>query len=153
MLVIDESGKSLGVLPLMEALKLALEKGLDLIEVSPYAKPPVARIISFDKYRYQQEKKLKKQKAAQKNLEMKRIQISARAAKNDLEIKAKKLNEFLEEGHPVEIMLVLRGREKANRDWAFEKLKEFADLIRPDSKIISEPRFGMKGIVMQVAKS
>ena len=152
MLVIDEAGKSLGTLPKDEALKLAREKGLDLIEVSPNAKPPVARIISFDKYRYQQEKKVKKQKSSQKNLGLKQIQISARAAKNDLQIKAKKVNGFLEEGHLVEVLLVLKGREKANRDWAFEKLKEFANLILSDAKVVSEPKFGARGITIKVAK-
>ena len=153
MLVIDETGASLGVLKREQAFQLAQEKGLDLIEVSPNTQPPVAKIMSFDKYRYQQEKKLKKQKAAQKNLGVKRIQISARVAKNDLEIKAKKANKFLAEGHPVEIVLVLKGREKANRDWAFKKLEEFVHLINPDTKIISQPKFTMRGITMQVAKS
>lgn len=153
MLVIDDAGVSLGVLKREEALQLAQEKGLDLIEVSPNTQPPVAKIMSFDKYRYQQEKKIKKQRAAQKNLGMKQVQISARAAKNDLEVKARKANEFLAEGHPVEIVLVLKGREKANRDWAFEKLKEFVHLISSDCKVISDPKFTMRGIIMQVMKS
>lgn len=152
MMVIDESGQNIGLLSKKEALNLAQKKNLDLIEVSPLSKPPVARIISFDKYRYQQEKKLKKQRTSQKINTWKRIQISARAAKNDLEIKAKKANQFLDEGHPLEIVLVLHGREKYNRDWAMGKLKEFLLFIYPQHKILTPPKFFGRGIIMQIVK-
>jgi len=139
-------------MPREAALKLAQEKNLDLIEIAPPAKPPVAKIINFDKFRYQKEKELKKQKATQKIGELKQVQISARAAQNDLEIKAKRLQELLDEGHKVEILLVLRGREKYNREWARYKLKEFFKLITQEYKVISEPKFGGKGLMMQIAK-
>lgn len=125
---------------------------LDLIEISASAKPPVAKIISFDKFRYQKEKEAKKQKATQKISELKRIQLSARAAKNDLEIKVKKLEEFLDKGHKVEIFLRLRGREKYNRNWARYKLEEFLKMISVEYKITLEPRFGGQGLVMQISK-
>ena len=152
MVVIDESGKNLGLLSKKDALALAQKTNLDLIEVSPLSKPPVVRIMSFDKYRYQQEKKLKKQRTAQKINNWKRVQISARAARNDLEIKAKKANLFLEEGHPLEIVLVLHGREKYNRDWAMAKLKEFLLLIYPQYKVLTHPKFFGRGIIMQITK-
>lgn len=150
--VIDEAGANLGVLPLQEALKLAKEKGLDLIEIAPSAQPPVAKIISFDKYRYQEEKKLKKQKAQQKIQELKRVRISGRAARHDLEIKANKVNEFLKAGHVVEVQLTLRGREKAHKDWAKEKLMEFLKIIDPDHKVIMEPKFVGRGFNVQIVK-
>jgi translation initiation factor IF-3 len=134
------------------ALNLAKEKGLDLIEISPLAKPPVSRIISFDKFRYQQEKKLKQQKLKQRGGELKQVQISVKAARNDLEIKAKKVNEFLAKGDRVEIILVLRGREKFNKDWAREKFNEFIKMIDPEHKVVMEPKFGGRGMVMQVIK-
>lgn len=152
MRVIDENGENIGVMPLDAALKLAIEKGLDLIEIAPTAKPPVAKIISYDKFRYQKEKELKKQKASQKASELKQVQISARAAKNDLETKAKKLIEFLNEGHKAEILLVLRGREKYNREWAKQKLNEFLQIINIEYKITMEPKFAGKGLIMQIAK-
>lgn len=148
----DEAGKNLGVMSKEAALKLAEVQGLDLIEVSASAKPPVARIMSFDKFRYQEEKKRKKQQAHQKNLEMKQVQISIRSAKNDLEIKAKKIEEFLTKGHPVVIVMVLRGREKANRDWARFKLDEFLKIIPIEYHKIMEPRWGGRGLTVQVAK-
>ncbi|MBI5079312.1 translation initiation factor IF-3 [Candidatus Wolfebacteria bacterium] len=150
MRVLDEKGQNIGVMPLEAALKLAAEKGDDLIEVVPTAKPPVAKIISFDKFRYQKEKEFKKQKAGQKVSELKRIQISVKAAKNDLEIKIKKLKEFLEDGDKVEILLVLRGREKYNRDWARLKLEEFLKMIDVEYKITMAPKFGGKGMIAQI---
>ena len=150
--VIDEAGENLGVLPLAEALKMAKEKGLDLIEIAPTAKPPVGKIMSYDKYRYQETKKLKKQRAGTKTQELKGVRISARAAEHDLQIKANKVNEFLDGGDVVEIQLVLRGREKANRDWAKQKLLEFVKMINPEHKILLEPKYSFRGFNMQVVK-
>jgi len=148
--VVGEKGENLGIMPLGEALKLAESRGLDLIEIAASAKPPVAKIISFDKFRYQKEKELKKQKTSQKASELKQIQISVRAAANDLKIKAQKIDKFLGEGHKVEIVLRLRGREKYNKDWARYKLEEFLKLITVEHKTILEPRFGGQGLVMQI---
>ena len=151
--VIDEAGEYIGVLSLSDAMKLATEKGLDLIEVAPLAKPPVAKIISFDKYRYQEEKKFKKQRASEKTQELKQVRISGRAASHDLEIKAKKANEFLKDGHMVEIHLAMRGREKANKDWAKEKLLEFVKtMIDPDHRVIADAKFGGRGFSMKIVK-
>ena len=139
-------------MPLEAALKLAKEKELDLIEISATAKPPVARIISFDKFRYQKEKEFKKQKSAKKVSGLKGIRFGARAAHNDLEIKARKVEEFLNGGHRVEIMLVLRGREKYNRNWARHKLDEFLKVIKGEYKITAEPKFGGRGLTLQISK-
>lgn len=150
--VVDETGANLGVISLEEALKLAKSKELDLIEIAPTANPPVAKIISFDKFRYQKEKEFKKQKASQKTSELKQVQISLVAAKNDLEIKIKKLEEFLNDGDKVNIVLVLKGREKYNRSWARHKLEEFLKMIPIEYKIIVEPKFMGRGLMMQIAK-
>ncbi len=150
--MLDSEGKSLGIMTKEAALKLAQEQGLDLIEIAPSAKPPVARIISFDKYRYLQEKKIKQQRAQQKVQEMKQVQVSVREAPHDMQIKAERANKFLAEGNIVEIILVMRGREKANKDFAREKLAEFLKMISPENKVLMEPRLGFKGFVMQIAK-
>lgn len=151
-MVVDENGHSLGVLPLTKALEEARSRGLDLIEVSPMAKPPVARIMSFDKHRYEEEKKLKKQKAKQRGQGMKQVQISVREAKHDLERKARLANEFLGEGNQVEIFLFLRGREKANKDFARGKIMEFQKMITPEHKVLSTAQFTGRGFSMIVAK-
>ncbi len=142
----------MGVLSRDEALRLAAEKDLDLIEIAPLAKPPVAKIINYDKFRYQKEKEFKKQRLGQKEGGMKQVRIGARSAKNDLEIKTKQIEKFFEEGSKVEIMLVLKGREKYNRDWAFMKIKEFLGLIPSEYKVIVEPKFAGRGIITQIAK-
>ena len=152
MRVIDEEGNNLGALSRQDALNLAQDKGLDLIEISPNANPPVAKIMSFDKYRYQEEKKLKKQRAQQKGQELKQVRISARAAEHDLQVKAKKVNEFLKGGHNVEIQLFLRGREKANKDWAKQKLLDFLKVIDPEHKVLLEPKYSGRGFNMQITK-
>ena len=150
--IIDEAGNNLGVMPLEAALKLSIEKGLDLIEIAAAVKPPVAKIISYDKFRYQKEKEFRKQKAIQKTGEFKQIRISVRAAKNDLEIKVKKIEEFLNDGHKIEIVLALRGREKYLKDWARQKMDEFLKMIGAEYKIIIEPKFGGKGLITQITK-
>ncbi len=139
-------------MPREAALKLAESKGLDLIEIASTIKPPVAKIISFDKFRYQKEKEIKRQRSTQKVTELKHVRISARAAKNDLGIKAKKVEEFLNEGNKVEIMLLLRGREKYNRDWAHYKLGEFLKFITIEYRTETEPKFIGQGLIMQIIK-
>jgi translation initiation factor IF-3 len=150
--VVDEKGENLGILKTEEALRLAEEKELDLIEVAPQAKPPVARITSFDKFRYQREKEEKKQRLGEKHKELKQIRITPRAALNDLQVKAKKTDEFLEEGHKVELNLYLRGREKANKNWGLDRLSDFLKLIKVPYRVTMEPKRGGRGFVMQINK-
>lgn len=150
--MIGASGENLGVMPREKALELVKHgEGIDLIEISPSAKPPVARLMSFDKYRYMQEKAEKKARLAQKTAELKQIQISVRAAKNDFLIKAKQMDKFLEEGHNVDVMMRLRGAEKYNKPRAFEKLEEFMKMITIEHKRLGEPKFGGRGMMMPVA--
>jgi translation initiation factor IF-3 len=139
-------------LKLADALRVAEEKKLDLIEIAPQANPPVARIMSFDKFRYRQEKEEKKQKQARRGREMKQVRISPRAALNDLQIKARLAEEFLKEGLRVEINLFLRGREKTNKDWNFQKLREFLDMIKIPYQVTMEPKMSGRGLVTQIVK-
>jgi translation initiation factor IF-3 len=150
--VIGAQGENLGVMPREQAQKTAQEQGLNLIEVAPLAKPPVCRIMSFDKYRYEAAKKEREERARQKNLEPKQIQISVREAKHDLELKAKKIDGFMAHNHPIVIVMTLRGREKGNRDFAKEKLGEFLKLIATPFQVITELRPGGRGLVMQIVK-
>ena len=150
--VIGADGENFGVLSRDEALEKARKAGLDLIEIAPNAKPPVARVMSFDKYRYQKEKEERKERKAQRGSGLKQVQISVRAAPNDLQIKLKRLEEFLAEGHPVEIRLRLRGREKGNKDWARKKLDEFLAMIQTEHKIANPPKWGGMGLAVQIVR-
>ena len=150
--VLDEAKQNLGVMQRDEALALAASKGVDLIEVVAEAVPPVVRLMSFDKFRYEREKAVKKERREQKGAELKQIQISARAAENDLKIKLKKLEKFLAEGHPIEIHLRLRGREKYLKDWAREKMNAFIRMIATEHKVIDPPKFAGRGMTAQIVK-
>ncbi len=150
--VLDEQGEALGVMSRDEALALARERGVDLIEIVAGATPPVTKLISFDKYRYQREKAIKKERAAQKNSGGKQIQISAKAALNDLQTKLRKLEEFLNEGHQVEVQMRLRGREKYNQPWARGKLEEFLKMITSEYKIVSPIQPGGRGLQVHIIK-
>ena len=153
--VIDEQGQNLGVLDKDTALKMAEERGLDLIEAVPTATPPVGRIGSYDKFRYQKEKEKKKeeQAKAQAKDDIKHVRIGLKSARNDLLIRAKQIDEFIKEGYKVEILLKLRGREKANKEWAREKLEEFLELITEDIRIMSSPKAGGTGFTVQISKN
>lgn len=150
--VVDEKGENIGVMKKEEALAKAMNAGLDLIEIAPQAVPPVARIMSFDKWRFLRDKEEKKAKLAQKQKELKRVQISARIAENDMAMRAKQAEKFLSGGHKVEIHLRLRGREKANKDWALGKLKGFIETITVPFQVTMEPRQGGRGYIMQITK-
>jgi len=150
--VLDETGENLDVMPTSNALALAKEKGLDLIEIAAQAKPPVARIISFDKFRYQKEKEEKKQHKSQNTSELKHVRITPRAADHDLELKLKKINEFLEKGHRVEVNLFLKGREKAHKDWGRKKMQEFMAKIEIPYITTMQPKYAGRGFVTQIAK-
>lgn len=127
--------------------------GIDLIEISPTAKPPVARLMSFDKYRYMQGKADKKARLARKTAELKQVQISIRAARNDLMIKVKQLEKFLGEGHPVDVVMRLRGREKYDKPRALAKLDEFLRMVTTvEYKKLGEPRFGGRGVMVPIAR-
>lgn len=127
--VIDEKGEQLGVMATPAALKLAQEKGLDLIEVSPNANPPVAKIVDFGKYLYQQEKSGKKKQKKSANQETKIVRIGLKTGEHDLQVKSALVDKFLEKNNKVRIEIFLRGREKAFRPLAREKLTAFMSYV------------------------
>ncbi len=149
--VIDELDENLGVMKLGDALKLAKEKGMDLVAINEVAVPPITKIIAYDKFRYQQEKMEKKRRAAQRAVGgSKQIQISVREQKNDLQMKIGRIVDFLGEGHPVEILMQLRGREKGNMQFARGKLNEFLGMITVPYKPMGPIGPGGRGGLMIV---
>ena len=128
--LIDDTGNSFGVVETGKALEMARVKDLDLVEIAPHANPPVAKIIDFGKYLYQQEKQIKQQKAKQKTSELKLIKIGLSISEHDALVKIKKLEKFLEEGDKVKIDMFLRGRERANKEFARERFQHFLSMIQ-----------------------
>ena len=121
-----------------EALQAAELAGLDLVEISPNADPPVAKIVDWGKYNYQRTKQLQKNKKSAKNLEVKEMRVGLKIGAHDLEVKAKKVREFLDEGHKVKYTLRFRGRELAHRDVGFALaqriIDSFGETITVDQK-------------------
>ncbi len=135
--LIDTDGTSLGEVSRDQALFIAFQKEIDLVEISPKANPPVAKLIEYGKYQYEQQKKLAKQKSHQKGGETKEVRLSLKIEEHDFATKAKKANAFLKEGNKVRATVVLKGRENIFPDRAFDIIKRFCDLV--DGKIETEP--------------
>lgn len=136
--VVDEDGSQLGVLSKNEALNLAAERGLDLVEVSPNADPPVCKIVDWGKYNYQKTKQMQKNKQNAKTLEVKQMRFGLKIGEHDLGVKLGKVTKFLDAGHKVKLTVFFRGRENAHKDLGFklaEKVIEgFGDTIIVDQQ-------------------
>lgn len=136
--VIDDEGTPRGVMPTKEALALAEERGMDLVEVSPKAEPPVCKLLDYGAFKYQKEKELKQQKAHARKVEVKGIRLSVKIGVGDLEIRKKQALKFLEEGQKLKIEIILRGREKAHGDIAMQKIQEFIAQIAEHYELFIE---------------
>ncbi len=136
--IIDEDGKQLGILPVPEAISIAKEKILDLVEIAPKANPPVCKIMDFGKYQYQKSKEERQNKSKQKKSDMKSVRISVRTDDHDLIFKKDQTEKFLGKGHKVKVEIMLRGREKARADLAKNNLLEFIKSISIPYKIEQE---------------
>ncbi len=151
--VITESGENLGVLTIDKALAVANERELDLIEISPLAVPPVAKIMDYGKYLYDEKKKEKSAKARSQTTEIKSIQVKIGTGEHDLELKAKKVSEWLGAGDRVKIDLFLIGRSKY-MDFNFlkERLERILKLITVEYKVAQAPLKGPKGLTTIIEK-
>ena len=133
--VIGAAGEQLGVMTPQQAILIAKESGLDLVEVSPKAVPPVCRIMDFGKFQYQKSRQERQNKSKQKKFEIKGIRLGVRTDDHDLEFKKNQTDKFLKKGNKVKIEIILRGREKAHQDLARTNLIEFLKAIPTDYKV------------------
>lgn len=131
---------------------MAQEKGLDLIEISPNAKPPVCRIMSHGKYQYEKSRKEKTTKTKQNRVEAKGIRISPRIGQHDLEFKARQAEKFLEKGYKVKIEMILKGREKWLLEAAQEKMNKFVELITTEIIFEQEIKKQPRGLLAVITK-
>lgn len=151
--VIGPEGENLGVLTFEEAFAKANELGLDLIEISPNANPPIAKITDYGKYQYEVNKKQKAQKAKSHSVEVKSVQVKIGTGDHDLELKAKKASEWLKEGNKVKLELFLVGRSKyLDVKFLRERLDRILRLITTPYKISEEAKKGPKGLNMTIEK-
>lgn len=136
----SDSGENYGIIPTAQALALADEAGLDLVLIAADANPPVAKIMDYSKFKYQQEKKKKEAKKNQKIVVVKEIKLSVKIADNDINYKVKHAIEFLEEGNHVKFRVFLKGREMANPEAGVEVLKRVWAMIEDIAIMDKEPK-------------
>jgi translation initiation factor IF-3 len=152
--VIGANGENLGIKLLQEALDAAEAVGLDLIEISPNATPPVAKIMDFGKYRYETSRKAREIKAKSHVTETKSVQVKIGTGEHDQQLKAKRVANWLEEGHRVRVDLFLWGRYKyMGEDFLKERLQRFLRVIPSDYKIADEIKKGPKGLTATLERA
>ncbi len=152
--VIGHDGANLGVITLREALEEANKFGLDLIEISPNALPPVAKIMDYGKFQYDENKKLKLAKAKSHIVEVKSLQVKIGTGDHDLELKAKKASEWLKEGHRIKIDLFLPGRAKyLDQVFLKERLDRVLKLLTEDFKIADSIKKSPKGLSVLIERA
>jgi len=151
--VIADDGTNFGVISLQTALTEAQNRGLDLIEISPTAVPPVAKIMDYGKYLYDEKKKLKTTKSKTQTTEVKIIQVKIGTGDHDLELKAKKVSEWLSEGNRVKIDLFLVGRSKyMDMNFLKERLERILKLVTVEYRVAQEAIKGPKGLTIYIEK-
>ncbi|MBQ4264512.1 MAG: translation initiation factor IF-3, partial [Clostridia bacterium] len=123
--VIDQNGEQLGVLPIRKAMELAEEAGLDLVKIVPGAKPPVCKLMDYDKYRYEQSKKEREIRKNQKVVSIKEVQLSATIEENDIQTKAKAAIKFLQGGDKVKVSIRFRGRQITHQEIGLAVMQDF----------------------------
>lgn len=146
-----QEGQESTVMSRDEALQLAQDQGLDLIEISANANPPVARITDYGKFVYDQKKKQKEIKAKQHTVEVKNIQVKVGTGDGDLTLKAKKASEWLSEGHRVKVELYLKGRSKyMDKEFLHDRLSKVLSLLTYEYKIVEDYKKSSKGIALLI---
>ncbi|MBN8530634.1 MAG: translation initiation factor IF-3 [Alphaproteobacteria bacterium] len=139
--VINAQGDMLGVMPKAQAIRMAEEVGLDLVEISPNAEPPVCKFIDYGKYKYEAQKKANEARKKQKVVEIKEIKMRPTIDKHDYDIKVRALLRFIEEGDKVKISLRFRGRENSHKEVGFEVFKRLEVELQDKVKIEQSVRF------------
>jgi translation initiation factor IF-3 len=129
-----------------EALKMAEEAGLDLVEISPNAAPPVVKIVDWGKYQYQKMKEAQKNRRSNKAGELKQMRFGMKIGQGDLDIKLRKIREFLAEGHKVRIQVFFRGRENAHRELGYDMIKKIGDQLENDAVLEGAPQMAGRNL-------
>ena len=146
--LIDEQGNQRGVVPTPEALAIARQVGLDLVEVSPNANPPVCKLLDFGKYRFEQEKKLRESKKRQKLMKLKEIRMQPKIEEHDLGFKTKHIQEFLAEGFKVKVTIRFRGRELAHTELGRNVLDKVLEALGDSFVVDKNPQLEGKMMSM-----
>ena len=133
-----------------EALKVAEEAGVDLVEISPNADPPVAKVVDWGKYQYQKMKEQQKNRRSNKASELKQMRFGLKIGANDLEIKLRKIRDFLADGHKVKILIFYRGREMAHRELGYELIDRMTNLLEDVAVVEQKPQMAGRNLSIVV---
>jgi translation initiation factor IF-3 len=149
--LIREEGEHQGIMPVSQALELAREAGLDLVEIAPQAVPPVVKILDYGKYRFENEKRVRDSRKKQKLLKLKEIRMQPKIDEHDLAFKSKHVKEFLSDGNKVKVTIRFRGRELAHTELGFDVMKDV--LARIEGEYVMDKPPAMEGRFMSMVLS
>lgn len=146
--LVDSEGNQLGIMPTREALRLAEEKQLDLVEIAPQARPPVCKLMDFGKYKYEQNKREKEAKKKQKIINIKEIKLRPNIEDHDFQIKAKNAARFLKDGDKVKATIMFRGREIVHTQLGMQLLQRLAEELKDLCNVERQPKLEGKNMIM-----
>ena len=146
--LIGADGAQMGIMSPRDALKMAIDKDLDLVKVAPQAKPPVCKILDYGKYRFEMQKKEKEAKKNQKVVELKEIRLSLNIDTNDFNTKVNQAAKFLQQGHKLKVSIRFRGREMAHTSLALDVHKRFAEALEGKAVIDKQPKLEGRSMMM-----
>ncbi|NLM69491.1 MAG: translation initiation factor IF-3 [Firmicutes bacterium] len=146
--VVDEQGQQLGIMPLREGIRIAQERGLDLVEVAPNAKPVVCRIMDYGKHKYEQSKRDKAARKKQKVINVKEVRMSPKIDEHDFNVKTRSAEKFLKAGDKVKVTIRFRGREIVHTALAKEKLEEMAGKLKEFGVVERVPKLEGRNMIM-----
>jgi translation initiation factor IF-3 len=149
--LIDEKGEQVGVIATQEALQMARDRGLDLMEVSPNSQPPVCKICDYGKFKYEKKKKEQIAKKKQTHVKVKEVQLRPQTEEHDLEYKFKNVRQFLEDGDKAKITMVFRGREITYVDQGFKVMRQIMERLKDVGLVESAPKLEGKKLMMVIA--
>lgn len=148
--LIDATGQMVGVVSVAEGIRMAEQVGLDLVEISPAASPPVCKILDYGKYKYEAQKKAHEAKRKQKVISIKEIKLRPMIGEHDLEIKLRSVTQFIQDGDKVKITMRFRGREMAHQELGMQVLEKVQAALGENAKIEQAPKFEGRQIVMLI---
>ena len=149
--LIGADGAQMGIMSPRDALKMAIDKDLDLVKVAPQAKPPVCKILDYGKYRFEMQKKEKEAKKNQKVVELKEIRLSLNIDTNDFNTKVNQAAKFLQQGHKLKVSIRFRGREMAHPEQGLNVLERLAEDLKPYATVESKPKMEGRNMLMLLA--
>ena len=149
--VLDANGQMLGIMSTNQALRMAESQGLDLVEITPNAKPPVCKIMDYGKYRFEQSKREREMRKNQKVIVVKEVQLSATIEEHDIDVKFRAAERFLKEGNKVKVSIRFRGRQIAHSEIGLDVMKDFAERLKDTAVVEKKPLMEGRNLTMVLA--